>query len=84
MSLDKNNDGKLNASELCEGYKLIYGEFALAEVEKILLRVDADGSGEIDYSGKWLVCLTFRVGGRHHQQRKVPKRRETEGGFRPL
>jgi Ca2+-binding EF-hand superfamily protein len=33
------------------------------EVDKILARVDADGSGEIDYSGKYLyiIRLYFRV-----------------------
>lgn len=32
---------------------------AEAEVDKILLRVDANGSGEIDYSGKWVRTYTF-------------------------
>jgi len=55
MSLDKNNDGKLNKEELIEGYKKIYGGMAEEEVVKILERVDADGSGEIDYS-EWIVA----------------------------
>jgi len=38
---------------LIEGYRKIYGEMAEEEVDKILARVDADGSGEIDYSGKF-------------------------------
>ena len=49
--LDKNSDGKLSRDELIEGYRRIYGEMADEEVDKILARVDADGSGEIDYSG---------------------------------
>lgn len=50
-SLDKNCDGKLNREELIEGYRRIYGDMADDEVDLILARVDADGSGEIDYSG---------------------------------
>jgi calcium-dependent protein kinase len=53
--LDKNNDGKLNREELIEGYRKIFGEMADEEVDKILARVDADGSGEIDYS-EWVVA----------------------------
>ena len=51
-ALDKNADGKLNREELIEGYRKIFGDMADEEVDKILARVDADGSGEIDYSGK--------------------------------
>jgi calcium-dependent protein kinase len=50
-ALDKNSDGKLSREELIEGYRKIYGGMAEEEVDKILLKVDADGSGEIDYSG---------------------------------
>ena len=55
-ALDKNSDGKLSRDELVEGYRQIYGEMAEEEVDKILARVDANGSGEIDYSGK---CKCF-------------------------
>ena len=51
-ALDKNSDGKLSRDELVEGYRQIFGDMAEVEVDKILLRVDANGSGEIDYSGK--------------------------------
>lgn len=54
-ALDKNSDGKLSRDELVEGYRTIYGDMAEDEVDKILARVDADGSGEIDYSGKYFV-----------------------------
>jgi len=54
-ALDKNSDGKLNREELIEGYRRIYGELADEEVDKILAKVDADGSGEIDYS-EWVVA----------------------------
>lgn len=54
-ALDKNSDGKLNREELIEGYRRIFGELADEEVDKILIRVDADGSGEIDYS-EWVVA----------------------------
>ena len=57
-ALDKNSDGTLSREELIEGYRNIYGEMADQEVDKILERVDADGSGEIDYSGK-NIKLTF-------------------------
>jgi calcium-dependent protein kinase len=50
-ALDLNNDGKLQKEELVEGYKRIFGDMAGDEVEKLFQRVDADGSGEIDYSG---------------------------------
>ena len=38
---------------MIDGYRTIFGELAEEEVDKILLRVDANGSGEIDYSGKF-------------------------------
>ena len=50
--MDKNSDGKLSRDELIEGYRKLYGELAEEEVDKILARVDSNGSGEIDYSGK--------------------------------
>jgi len=54
-ALDKNNDGKLSKDELVDGYRRLFGDMAEEEVSKILARVDADGSGEIDYS-EWLVA----------------------------
>lgn len=54
-ALDKNSDGKLSRDELVEGYRKIYGEMAEEEVDAILARVDANGSGEIDYSGIHLI-----------------------------
>ena len=53
--LDMNCDGKLSRDELVDGYRKIYGELAESEVDKILARVDANGSGEIDYS-EWIVA----------------------------
>ena len=53
--LDTNCDGKLSRDELIDGYRKIYGELAESEVDKILARVDANGSGEIDYS-EWIVA----------------------------
>lgn len=58
-ALDKNSDGKLSRDELIEGYRKIYGELAEEEVDKILARVDANGSGEIDYSGKKILNLSW-------------------------
>jgi calcium-dependent protein kinase len=40
---------------LVEGYKRIFGDNASEVVEELFLRVDADGSGEIDYS-EWIVA----------------------------
>jgi len=54
-ALDKNSDGKLSRDELVDGYRQIFGDMAEEEVDKILARVDANGSGEIDYS-EWIVA----------------------------
>ena len=62
--MDKNSDGKLSRDELIDGYRTIFGDLAEEEVDKILARVDANGSGEIDYSGKYLFLLmTFYQSG---------------------
>lgn len=52
-SLDKDSSGTLSKSELVEGFHLIFGnefEDIDGEVEKIISQVDANHSGEIDYS----------------------------------
>ena len=58
-ALDTNNDGKLSKKELLEGYKKIYPHLSeaevAAEVDKLFLQADQDGSGEIDYS-EWSVA----------------------------
>lgn len=38
-----------------DGYKLIYGDAAEEQVEAIFSRVDADGSGTIEYA-EWVVA----------------------------
>lgn len=38
-----------------DGYKLIYGDAAEAQVEAIFQKVDADGSGSIEYA-EWVVA----------------------------
>ena len=67
-ALDKNSDGKLSREELVEGYRKIYGELAELEVDKILATVDANGSGEIDYSGNNSIKFysIFRMGRSYH------------------
>lgn len=45
----------MSRDELVEGYRKIYGEMAEEEVDQILAKVDANGSGEIDYS-EWVVA----------------------------
>lgn len=50
-ALDKNGDGKLSREELLEAYKTnMSNEAAIEEVEKIMLQVDSNNSGFIDYS----------------------------------
>ena len=61
-ALDKNQDNKLSKDELVEGYRKIYGDMAEEEVNKILEKVDADGSGEIDYSGKLFHFISYSLG----------------------
>lgn len=56
-ALDKNSDGKLSRQELVEGYRVIMGDLAEEEVDRILKAADTDGSGEIDYS-EWIVATT--------------------------
>jgi len=55
QALDKNSDGKLSREELIEGYRVTLGDLAEEEVDRIMKIVDADGSGEIDYS-EWVVA----------------------------
>ena len=53
--MDTNNDGKLSREELLSGYKRIMDpEEAEIEVTRVMEIVDADGSGHIDYSGKFI------------------------------
>ena len=54
-SLDTNSDGKLSRDELIKGYRLILGDMAEEEVDRILKIADQDDSGEIDYS-EWVVA----------------------------
>lgn len=56
-ALDKNSNGRLCREELIEGYRVIMGDLAEDEVDRILKAVDTDGSGEIDYS-EWIVAST--------------------------
>lgn len=55
QALDLDNNGKLSRDELVAGYRHTYGELAEEEVDKIMIMVDSDGSGEIDYS-EWVVA----------------------------
>jgi Ca2+-binding EF-hand superfamily protein len=55
LVLDKDNDGCITKQELMDGYKLIYGDAAEEQVEAIFSRVDADGSGTIEYA-EWVVA----------------------------
>lgn len=49
--LDKNGDGKLTREELEEGYKKSVPISGL-EIEELMKKLDNDGSGSIDYTGR--------------------------------
>ena len=55
-AFDRNNDGILSREELIQGYTQLFGcqEKATVEVEFILSKLDLNGSGVVDYSGKYL------------------------------
>lgn len=59
-AFDKNNDGILSREELIQGFLIAYNgnlERATVEVDFILSKLDLNGSGEVDYSGKYMFCL---------------------------
>lgn len=48
---DKNGNGTLTRGELIDGYRTIKGiNFSEKEIDDLIKKVDADGSGEISYS----------------------------------
>ena len=48
---DKNGNGVLSRDELIDGYRTIKGvNFSEKEIDDLIKRVDADGSGDINYS----------------------------------
>jgi calcium-dependent protein kinase len=49
--MDTNGDGKLSKTEISEGYLNFYGkQLEDHEIDEMFAKVDADGSGEIEYS----------------------------------
>lgn len=49
--MDINGDGKLDKAEIKQGYKEYYDkDLDDDEIEELFSKVDADGSGEIEYS----------------------------------
>ena len=49
--MDLNGDGKLDKNEIKAGYKEYYDkDLSDEEIDEIFAKVDADGSGEIEYS----------------------------------
>lgn len=55
QALDKNGDGRLSREEITEGLKGRQDEKELCE---IMLSMDTDGSGFIDYNGIY-ICINF-------------------------
>lgn len=55
QAIDKNGNGTLSKDELMEAYRQFKGiNFNEQEVVELISRVDADGSGEIDYN-EWMM-----------------------------
>lgn len=54
-ALDINKNGIITRTELIAGYKLMMGDLAEAEVDKIMQMADTDKSGAIDYT-EWVVA----------------------------
>ena len=49
--MDANGDGKLSKEEIKDGYGKHFGKSLTDEqIDEMFAKVDADGSGEIDYS----------------------------------
>lgn len=49
--MDVNGDGTLSKQEVRDGYRDYFGkDISRKEVDAMFLAVDADGSGEIEYS----------------------------------
>lgn len=49
--MDLNGDGKLQKNEIQAGYAEFFGRnLSDQEVDELFAKVDADGSGEIEYS----------------------------------
>jgi calcium-dependent protein kinase len=49
--MDLNGDGKLQKNEIKQGYSQYFGrELTDEEIDDMFTKVDADGSGEIEYS----------------------------------
>ena len=58
--IDKNGNGTLSRDEIMEAYKQIKGiEFNEQEVDELIMNIDADGSGEIDYS-EWIMTAASK------------------------
>lgn len=58
--IDKNGNGTLSHDEIMDAYRNIKGiDFDEDEVRELIARVDADNSGEIDYS-EWLMTAVSK------------------------
>ena len=61
QALDKNGDGVLSREELILGYSKNMGEQeAIDEVNRIMVEIDKNNSGEIDYSGTLLLYIKHK------------------------
>ena len=67
-ALDTGNDGALSRTELLSGWnKAFKTSLPDKEINEILNRIDVNGDGVIEYSGKWIeLCPNFILTRVHH------------------
>ena len=58
QTLDKNGDGKLSKQEMLDGYTMVCGGIASADLEKVFVAIDIDKSGSIDYNEFLVAALS--------------------------
>ena len=60
--MDYNGDGKLQKKEIQQGYLEYFGKkLSNKDVDDLFEKVDADGSGEIDYSEFIVATMSERA-----------------------
>jgi len=56
---DQDGDGTITAKELRECMKKLGEELSEDEIGEMLKEADADGNGEIEYAGKFIITVLF-------------------------